>query len=204
MNREATETESLIKETAKRIFFAKGHINASTKEIAKEAGVNRALIHYYFRSRDLLFDMVFEEAMRGMTSKIATALGSDLDLRAKIRSFLDTFVNESAEFPYLETFMVTEMAKNPEKVKQFHPKDSEAIKAIIEKQLQDEIKAGTMHAIKIDHFMVNLLSMCNYPLIAKPVIQTIFGYDEKAYMQFLKERKKVIYKSIFNEEYPES
>jgi TetR/AcrR family transcriptional regulator len=204
MGKEAPETETLIKETAKRIFFSKGNINASTKEIAKEAGVNRALIHYYFRSRDLLFNMVLEEAVRGMTGKIGAILGSDLDLRSKIKTFLETFVNESAEFPYLETFMVNEIAKNPEKIVELHPKNTQAVKALIQKQLEDEIEAGRMPAIKIDHFMVNLMSMCNYPLIAKPVIQTIFGYDENVYKQFLAERKKVIYKSIFNEEYPES
>jgi TetR/AcrR family transcriptional regulator len=203
MIKEATETENLIKETAKRIFFSKGHVNASTKEIAKEAGVNRALIHYYFRSRDFLFNMVLEEAMRGVTGKIGEIFGSDLDLRSKVRAFLDAFIQEMAEYPYLETFMVTEMAKNPEKIQELHPKNTDQVKALMEKQLQSEIEAGTLPSIRIDHFMVNLLSMCNYPLIAKPVIQTIFGYDDNAYKRFLTERKKVVYKVIFNEEYPE-
>jgi TetR/AcrR family transcriptional regulator len=203
MVQEATETENLIKETAKRVFFSNGHINASTKEIAKEAGVNRALIHYYFRSRDFLFNMVLEEAMRSVSGKITAILGSDLDLRSKVRAFLDTFIREMAEFPYLETFMVIEIAKNPEKMSELHPKNADQVKAIVDEQIQGEIAAGTLSAITIDHFMVNLMSLCNYPLIAKPVIQTIFGYDDNAYKKFLAERKKVVYKAIFNEEYPE-
>lgn len=201
MIKELTETEILIKETAKKVFFSKGHINASAKEIAEEAGVNRALVHYYFRSIDSLFNLVLEETMRGITSKIGSIFGSDHDLRTKIIAFLDAFIDEASEYPYLETFLVTEMAKNPEKVVELHPKNADELKEIINKQLQKEIEAGTMPAIKIDHFMVNLLSMCNYPLIAKPVIQTLFGYDENGYKSFLKERKKVVYKAIFNEEY---
>lgn len=199
-----TETENLIKETAKRIFFADGQINASTKEIAKEAGVNRALIHYYFRSRDFLFNMVLEEAMRGVTDKMTGILGSDLDLRSKVKGFLDIFIREMAEFPYLETFMVTEIAKNPEKMKELHPKNADEVKALLDAQIKGEIASGKLAEITTDHFMVNLMSLCNYPLIAKPVIQTIFGYDNSAYKKFLAERKKVVYKAIFNEPYPES
>lgn len=203
MVQEATETENLIKETAKRVFFSKGHINASTKEIAKEAGVNRALIHYYFRSRDFLFNMVLEEAMRNVTGKMTAILGSDLDLRSKVKGFIDIFIQEMAEFPYLETFMVTEIAKNPEKMSELHPKNADQVRALLDQQIEGEIAAGRLSAITTDHFIVNLMSLCNYPLIAKPVIQTIFGYDENAYKKFLVDRRKVVYKAIFNEEYPE-
>lgn len=197
-----TETEILIKETAKMIFFTKGHINASTKEIAKEAGVNRALIHYYFRSRDFLFNMVLEEAMRGLTGKIADILGSELELRTKIKAFLDAFVDHTLQYPYLETFLVTEMAKNPEKMKELHPSNAEKIKELIGKQLELEIAQGKLLPITVNHFMANLMSMCNYPLIGKPILQTIFGFDDTQYKAFLVERKKVVYQAIFNEEYP--
>jgi TetR/AcrR family transcriptional regulator len=200
---EATETEKLIKEAAKKVFFKKGHISASTKEIAEEAGVNRALIHYYFRSRDLLFNLVLEEAMRGFTSRISEIVSSDLDLRKKIKAFLDAFIQKAGELPYLETFLVTEMAKNPEKMKEFQRTNAEQTRLILKAQIQKEISAGTLRDITVEHFMVNLMSLCNYPLIAKPIIQTIFGFDEKGYLEFLEERRKVVYRIIFNEEYPE-
>lgn len=201
---EGTETEILIKETAKLIFFTKGHISASTKEIAKEAGVNRALIHYYFRSRDFLFNMVLEEAMRGLTGKIAEILGSELDLRTKIKTFLDAFIDHTLQYPYLETFLVTEMAKNPEKMKELHPKNTDEIKALIGKQLEQEIAQKKLLPISVNHFMANLMSMCNYPLIGKPILQTVFGFEDEQYKAFLVERKKVVYQTIFNEVYPES
>lgn len=203
MVKEGVETEILIKEAAKRVFFSMGHINASTKEIAKEAGVNRALIHYYFRSRDFLFNMVLEEAVKGMASKIGAIFGSDMELRPKIKAFLDVFIQVSGDFPYLETFMITEMMKNPKKIQELHPKNAGFVKDLMTKQVESEVAAGTMDPIEIDHFIVNLMSMCNYPLIAKPVLQTLLGYDEAAYRLFLSERKKIVYRNIFNEEYPE-
>lgn len=203
MVKEATETENLIKETAKKVFFAKGHINASTKEIAAEAGVNRALIHYYFRSRDFLFNMVLEDALRGFTGKMSTILGSELDFRAKIKDFLDAFIEEKVEYPYLETFIVTELAKHPDKIRDLHPRN-EALRTLLNVQIQAEIEAGRIQPIEPEHFIVNLISMCNYPLIAKPILQSVFGYDERQYRVFLLDRKRVVYRAIFNEAYPET
>lgn len=202
MAHEASETEILIKDTAKKVFFAKGLINASTKEIAAEAGVNRALIHYYFRSRDFLFNMVLEEAMRALTGKMSLILGSELDFRAKIKAFLDAFIEEKVEYPYLETFIVTELARNPEKIRELHPKN-EALRALMAAQIKVEIESGRLQPIEPEHFVVNLMSMCNYPLIAKPILQSVFGYDEQQYRTFLLDRKRVVYRAIFNEPYPE-
>jgi hypothetical protein len=70
-------------------------------------------------------------------------------------------------------------------------------------ELKKEIETGGMAPIEPEHFVVNLMSMCSYPLIAKPLIQNMFSYDDKTYKNFLKERKKVIYKVLFNEELKE-
>lgn len=203
MATEQLQTEDLIKETAKRLFFQKGHIHATTQEIADEAGVNRALIHYYFRSRDLLFEKVLQETMTNMFAKIEGIFITNTSLRVKISQFIDAFLEENIDYPYLENFMITEMARNPEKLKMFHPEERKAkIKGIVTRQLEEEIKAGLMPPIPIEHFMVNLMSLCNYPLVAKPVIQTVFGMNDADYRKFLLERKKIIYRSIFNEDLP--
>ena len=199
MIHEATETEVLIKETAKKIFFTKGHINASTKEIALEAGVNRALIHYYFRSRDLLFNTVLVEAMQGFMGRISSILGSEMSLREKISTFLDAFIEEKIDYPYIETFLISEMMKDPGKVLKHHPNNGTGIRTLLESQIQEEIAAGRVQPMSTEHFIVNLMSLCNYPLIAKPMLQTVFGYDEATYRNFLLDRKEIVYRLIFNE-----
>lgn len=193
------QTEDLIKETAMRLFFQKGHIHATTQEIADEAGVNRALIHYYFRSRDLLFEKVLHETLGAMREKIDTIFSSQESLYNKISRFVEIFIDQNIDYPYLENFLVTEMVKNPAKVKELHPVEEkrERLKNILEKQINEEIAAGQIDAISIEHFMVNLMSLCNYPLIAKPMVQNFFGFDEAGYKKFLLERRNVVLQTLF-------
>jgi TetR/AcrR family transcriptional regulator len=200
---EPIQTEELIKSTAKKIFFQKGHLHATTQEIADEAGVNRALIHYYFRSRDQLFRKVLEEAVLETRNKIDDIFSSNEPFREKISKYLDVFIDRNAEFPYIQNFIITEIMQDPEKMKEhFSRKRNHLLKHIID-PLTKEIDKGTIEPIDPDHFIVNMMSMCSYPLVAKPYIQNMFSYDDKAYKKFLKERKQVIYKVLFNEELPE-
>ena len=200
---ESPQTEILIKETAKRIFFQKGLLNATTQQIADEAGVNRALINYYFRSRDQLFKVVLEEAVNESRNKVDAIFNSDESFKDKISKYLDVFIDRNAEFPYMQNFIITEIMQDPEKMKEhFSRKRNHMLKHIVP-PLNKEIENGNMKPIDPEHFIVNMMSMCSYPLVAKPFIQNMFSYDDKMYRKFLKERKQVIYKVLFNEELPE-
>lgn len=200
---ENQQTEKLIKETAKRVFFQKGLLNATTQQIADEAGVNRALIHYYFRSRDQLFKAILEEAVNETRNKVDSIFNSDEPFKVKISKYLDVFIDRNAEFPYMQNFIITEIMQDPEKMKEhFSRKRNHMLKHIVP-PLTKEIESGNMDPIDPEHFIVNMMSMCSYPLVAKPFIQNMFSYDDKMYRKFLKERKQVIYKVLFNEDLPE-
>ena len=200
---ESVQTEEHIKETAKKVFFQKGLLNATTQQIADEAGVNRALIHYYFRSRDQLFKKVLEEAVGETRDKVDSIFASDESFKSKISKYLDVFIDRNAKYPYIQNFIITEIMQDPEKLKEhFSRKRIHLMKHIVP-PLKKEIENGGMQPVDPEHFIVNMMSMCSYPLIAKPVIQTMFAYDDKAYKNFLKERKQVIYKVLFNEDLPE-
>jgi TetR/AcrR family transcriptional regulator len=197
---EAHQTESLIKETAKRVFFQKGLFNATTQQIADEAGVNRALINYYFRSRNRLFKIVLDDAVNETRNKIDLIFNSDEPFKSKISKYLDVFIDRNAEFPYIQNFIITEIMQDPEKMKEhFSRKRNDLMKHIVP-PLKREIEKGNMPPVDPEHFIVNMMSLCSYPLVAKPFIQNMFSYDDKAYKKFLKERKQVIYKVLFNEE----
>lgn len=199
---EQVQTEEHIKQTAKKVFFQKGLLNATTQQIADEAGVNRALINYYFRSRDLLFKKVLEEAIEETRSKIDSIFESGEPFKTKISKYLDVFIDRNAEFPYIQNFIITEIMQDPEKMKEhFSKKRSHLLKHIVP-PLKEEIEKGTMSQIEPEHFITNMMSMCSYPLVAKPVIQNMFSFDDKAYKKFLKERKQVIFKVLFNEDLP--
>lgn len=203
MGAEEAQTEKLIKDTAKVLFFQKGLLKATTQEIADEAGVNRALIHYYFRSRDQMLDILLEETIQEKKGRVRRILSSDLPFRLKIAHFIDAVVDYGLTYPYLENFLISEMARQPDKLKDLCSRDRVKSSDLIREQLEEEIRKKRIAPITAEHFMINLSAMCNYPLLAKSILQTIHGMTDSAYRKFLMDRKQIIYTTIFNEDMPE-
>jgi len=204
MGAEEAQTEKLIKEKAKSLFFQKGFLNATTQEIADEAGINRALIHYYFRSREQMLDAILDETILEKKDKIRSILLSSGKFREKMALYIHTIVDHGLTYPYLENFIISETARHPDKLKLICSRDKLKSSDLIRTQLNEEIEAGRIAPITAEHFMINLSALCNYPLLAKGVLQTIHGMTDSAYRKFLIERKRVIYRTVFNEEMPES
>jgi AcrR family transcriptional regulator len=203
MGAEEPQTEKLIKDKAKVLFFQKGFLNATTQEIADEAGVNRALIHYYFRSREQMLEILLDEALQEKKDRVRQILTSDVSFQEKIANYINAVVDYGLAYPYLDNFIISETARRPDKVKLFCSRDKVKSSDLIAKELQVEIKNKRIAPISAEHFMVNLISLCNYPLLAKSVFQTIHGLTDTAYRKFLIERKRIIFRTIFNKEMPE-
>lgn len=198
------QTEKLIKDKAKVLFFQKGYLNATTQEIADEAGVNRALIHYYFRSREQMMDTLLDEALVEKKEKVRKILTADLPFREKIANYIETMVDHGLTYPYLDNFIISETARYPDKVRAFCSRDSIKSTDLIQEQLEEEIAAGRMVPISSQDFMVNLAALCNYPILAKPVLKTIYGMTDTTYREFLNERKQTIYMTLFGERMPQT
>lgn len=203
MGAEEAQTEKLIKEKARILFFQKGLLNATTQEIADEAGVNRALIHYYFRSREQMLETLLDETLLEKKDRVRTILVSALPFREKIANYINAVVDYGLTYPYLDNFIISETARRPDKVKLFCSMDKVTSSDLIREQLESEIAKGKIAPISPEHFMVNLSALCNYPILAKVVLQTIHGMTDAAYRKFLIERKRIIFRTIFNEEMPE-
>lgn len=190
-----TGTEQLIKDTAKRVFFAEGKLHATTQDIADAAGVNRTLVNYYFRSKDILIERVFKEAMHDLSKRLDQVMESDLPFKKKIENFIEVFLTEAILFPYQETFLVTEMINDscrfhddnkPQKVKKFLL------------QIEAEMEAGNIKPMNPVHFLINLFSLMVYPLIMSPLYKEIFGLNDASYKDLINERKKLICEMIFH------
>jgi len=194
----STDVERLIKDTAKKIFFEEGKLHATTQDIADAAGINRASIHYYYRSRKVLFDKVFEEAMGEFHTKLMVAIGEeDLPFRQLIERLLEFLLKKSMEHPFLELFLVAELNTNPGTKPPFMPEPPEARRAMLRENIAKEVAAGTMKLIDPEHFIVNLMSLCSFPFLAKPIVKHAIGLSEEGYAKFIAERKGVILKQIF-------
>jgi len=188
-------TEELIKATARRMFFKDGKLHATTQEIADEAGVNRTLLNYYFRSRDSLFDEVFQEAQYEMSHALDQVIESTQLFEDKIGSLIDTFLNLAIEYPYREVFIVTEINRHAEHMKKMK-KDVKLKKFLAE--IENEMEKGTVRKMDPRQFLMNLFSLMAYPLIAGSIYKTLFNAKDADYSELMKERKKLICDMIFN------
>ena len=191
-------TEERIKKAAKKIFTEKGLAGARMQDIADHAGINKAMLHYYFRSKQKLFEIIFEEQLTKMVSALNMIIRSDYSFKDKVREFVDKEIEIIGEFPMLPLFVLGEALQNPgileEKLKE---KLLPTIKHAFNKLINREIEAGRMAPISPEQFMMNLVSLCIYPLLAKPLIKTILQIDDPTFDQLMEDRKKEIPRWLF-------
>lgn len=190
-NKKDTTTEERILEAARKVFVQKGMAGARMQEIADEAGINKALLHYYFRNKELLFETIFTQAAQKLFPKLNIIFESELPLFEKIEHFVGMYIDVMLENPYLPMFVLNEMHQNPEifykKMKgKMHFPQADKFLAQIEK----EVRKGTIKRISPLQLLMNIISGTIFPFIAKPMFQMHIGLDELQYRQFLMQRKK--------------
>jgi AcrR family transcriptional regulator len=190
-----TGAEQLIKDTAKRIFFAEGKLNATTQDIADAAGVTRTLVNYYFRSKDVLFKQVFDESMQDMGKRMDEVIQSTLPFKKKIERFIEIFYTQLTAYPYQESFMIAEINSNAFSIPK---KDGPNILAAFLKEIQAEMEKGVVKKMKPMNFLLNLFALMAYPLLTRPLFKIIFELDDLQYTKLLNERKKMIVDILFN------
>lgn len=189
-------TYELIINTAKRLFFREGKFNATTQEIADAAGINRTLINYYFRSRNILFELILKEAKEQEDKKQEMIILSDLPVRAKLEQFMDYFFETAKEYPYMEIYIVTQM--NQAGICSL--RDNDHIKRMLDKfyvELEVEMESGNIQKMDPVQFILNFISMLSFPICMRPLIQEGMELSNTEYEKILSDRKEVILKTIF-------
>ncbi len=192
-------TEDKIINAAKKVFMQHGMAGARMQSIADEAGINKALLHYYFRSKEKLFSIVFQKAIKESIPQIVKVFNTDAHLFDKIRQFVCEYLDFIAKNPYLPMFIMHELASRPEHLKKLL-NSVKVDRDFIFKDIQKEIDKGIIMPIEPTHLMVNIISLCVFPVVAKPMISEIFISDEQpdAYDQFLEERKTLVADFVIN------
>jgi len=190
-----TGAEQLIKDTAKRIFFAEGKLNATTQDIADAAGVTRTLVNYYFRSKDVLMRQVFDEGMQALGNRMDEVILSNLPFRKKIEKFINVFYTELTAYPYQESFMISEINSHGFVMDK---KDRPEVLTHFLKEIGMEMDNGTIKKMQPVNFLLNLLSLLAYPLLTCPLFKQIFELTDKQYENLLSDRKKMIMDLLMN------
>ena len=188
-----TGTEQLIKDTAKRIFFSEGKLHATTQDIADAAGVNRTLLNYYFRSRDILFEQVATEARAEMSAVLDKVFTAELEFKDKLQQLINVFMDEAIKFPYREVYVVTELNRTDKTV----PEEKKTrVKAFL-KEISAEMEKGKIKKMDPRQFCMNLFSLMAYPLITNCLNKSIYNVNDAEYQKLMKDRKKVIFELIY-------
>ena len=188
-------TEESILRAARKVFTGKGYAGARMDDIAKEAGINRALLHYYFRNKAKMFEVVFEERFKEFFSGLMGILQSDLELKEKINAIIDHDITMISKHPDLPLFILQEVNQNPERLKSFIQKLGAKPGSILNEfsnQVKAEVKKGSIKEITGIQLMMNILSLCIYPFIARPMIQFMNGLSDKEFDALMQNRKNEV------------
>ena len=190
-------TEARILDAARAVFIRRGTFGARMQEIAKEAGVNQALLHYYFRSKERLSAAVFQQFAARMFPAVVQVLGSDMPLADKVDRVVALYLENLSANPFLPGYLLSELHHQPERVQQLlaaaGASPGQMMRPVVSKlaaQIDLEVKAGRMRAIAPDQFAANLLSLCVFPFAARPMLGIVFGMDDAAFARFIDERKR--------------
>jgi AcrR family transcriptional regulator len=187
------KTEQHIIDTAMHVFFTEGRLNATTQDIADAAGINRTLIHYYFRSRDQLFDAVFEKARLAAMRESESVLATPLPFKKKTEKLIDVFLKRLKTYPFLELAITTGLNGKEADI----PTGGPVHMKLFLKEIQQEMEKGTIQKTRPVHFLMNLFSLLIYPIMVKPLNMQLFGMNEPEYEKVVNERKKVIMGVLF-------
>lgn len=189
-----TGTEQHRKDTAKQLLFAEGKLHATTQEIADAAGVNRTALHYYFRSRDLLISVVFQDAMQGLSRRLDECMNAELPFKTKTENLIAVFLKDMIAYPYQETFLVTEINTLAQELIgniQTGPVSSYL------KEAAAEMEKGNLQKMDPVHFLMNLFSLLSYPLIMAPLYRQLFRMSKKKFQALIHERSQLIMNMLF-------
>ena len=191
------DTERRILDAAHRVFLRSGTAGARTQEIAAEAGVNSALLHYYFRSKERLAAAVFHRAAGELFPLVAGILVSDLPLAEKVRRVVEVELDRLSRTPYLPAYVISELAYHPERIHQLVAALTgerpgvlgRTVLKKIQTQIRAEVRAGRLRPIRAEQFLVNLLSLCIFPFAAQPML-AVLGLDGDRFTRFIRDRKR--------------
>ena len=202
-------TEEKILKAAVEVFTQKGRHGAKMQEIADKAGINKAMLHYYFRSKEKLYVKVFREVFVKTFGGLHIIFDPDIPFTKALENFIDQYIDKIDKNPHIPLFIINELGEGAgtavtvlqEALKNGEFKLPIAFLQMLNKALENnEIR-------KVDplQFMISVIGLCVYYFIAEPLFTNVFmlvykmensgGFDRP---KFIEQRKKAIFDLIYN------
>jgi AcrR family transcriptional regulator len=188
MNKEISAEEKILT-AARRIFENKGMSGARMQEIADEAKINKSLLHYYYRSKQKLFEAVFKSAFNTLSPQINTILSSDESICEKITGFTFNYTTFMVKHPYLPNFILQELNRNPEFVTELISSKNLPGMKKFRNQIKDAVEEGKIRNIAAEQLFINILSLNIFPFVSTPLLKGFLEVSDKGFKDILEKRK---------------
>ena len=190
-----TETEEKIIASAEKLFYQKGKAGTSMQDIADDAGINRTLLNYYFRSKDQLFEAVFRKAMESFVPDLAVMINAHNAFEEYVPAMVEKIIDTMLENPHIPIFVLQELSSNPERMPQIIKE-----MGVDPEKITEKMGGGiglSLSGMDPRQVIMNLMSLMIFPFAAKPVVLDIlYKGDNEAYVEAMQDRKIIIPKII--------
>ena len=186
-------TEERIKAAARKVFHQKGFAGTRTRDIAEEAGINHAMLNYYFRSKEKLFEMVMMETMAQFFKGVNLMLNDESTfLDEKIDLIVSNYVDLLLKEPELPTFILNEVRPNPQAFVEQNPIKEALTHSVLTRQYAEAVARGEITEPNLMQAILNVIGLVIFPFIAKPILTSIINIPEEQYKALMLQRKTLI------------
>jgi TetR/AcrR family transcriptional regulator len=190
---EDRETAERILDAAHAVFLRKGTAKSRTQEIADEAGVNKALVHYYFGTKALLAEAIFERALGTLAPLMFGILADEnRSIEQKVRDIVREQIDFHSARPYLAGYLISEMHAEPERVAAVMTRRGSPPRDALRRQIRAAVEAGTMRPISAEQFIVNMMGLLVFPFALRPGLNALLGIEPSGWAAFMEERKRLL------------
>src|SRR5690625_2879735 len=192
------DTEEQILEAAKEVFQKKGMDGSRMQEIADKAGINKSMLHYYYRSKQLLFEAVFTNAFSLVAPQINKILNDESSIEEKVRGFTHNYISFMSKHPYLPNFIIQELNRNPKFLEKLLKNAAFPSLEKFEKQVATEVEQGILKPIDGKQLFINIISLNVFPFVATPLIKALLRMDDKEFKNLVEARKTMVAEFIID------
>ncbi|MDD4820739.1 MAG: TetR/AcrR family transcriptional regulator [Flavobacteriales bacterium] len=195
---QSKNVEQKIIDAAYDTFVENGYEGAKMRDIAKRADINISMLHYYYRSKDNLFDIAFGRAFDCVYGKILGVLSSDASINEKIEQIVGIYIDTLVENPRVPNFIFSEIAQKSQPNQRFAKYRTMVFDAmaVLKRQMDLEAEKGSIRSVNMMEFFMDIESVCMYPFLTRGLWQKIFDVDDTSFNQMLINRKESFIRNI--------
>jgi AcrR family transcriptional regulator len=175
------------------------------QEIAEEAGVNQALLHYYFRTKERLAATVFREAAGRLLPAVLGVFKSEVSLADKIEQFVHIYIDAVRSSPFIPAYVVSEMQHHPERLAAMLEGEgidpapiAMNLRTRLAAELDEAALRGEIRPIAPEQFLLNIIGLAAIPFLARPALRVVFRMDDPAFHKLLDDRRAILPGMILN------